>query len=180
MSSTRIGDDVLAKVPAFRGLNAGEQHQMLEIARPKTFAPGEKIIEQGKSSQYLWVVLEGRCQVIRDGQPDGAVVLAELEPYQLFGEMSFFSPAPHSANVVAKTKVSVLSIARADYDDMVRDGVSAAYKLAYNIVESVAAKLRHMDERLVELCGKANEDDNGAAHHEWRSFREKVFKGWSL
>jgi CRP/FNR family cyclic AMP-dependent transcriptional regulator len=179
VTSPRIGDDVLAKVPAFHGLNAGEQHQMLEIARAKSFAPGEKIIEQGKSSQYLWVVLEGRCQVVRDSQADGSVVLAQLEPYQLFGEMSFFSPAPHSASVIAKSKVSVLSIARSDYDDMVRDGVSAAYKLAYNIVENVAAKLRHMDERLAELAGKAADDDE-SSHREWRTFREKVFHGWNL
>ena len=81
------------------------------------------------------------------------MVLAELEPYSLFGEMSFFSPAPHSANVVAKTPVKLLSIARSDYDDLIRDGVSAAYKLAYNVVESVADRLRRMDEWIAELAG---------------------------
>lgn len=171
-------DEVLARLPAFRGLNAGERHQLQEIGREKTFEPGERILVQGKSSQYLWIVLEGRCQVVRDTPQDGPVVLAELEPLQLFGEMSFYSPAPHSANVVAETAVKLLCIDRSDYDDLIRDNVPAAYKLAYNIVEGVAAKLRRMDERVAELS--AEQDGRDDSHLEWRQFRDRLFKGWSL
>jgi CRP-like cAMP-binding protein len=172
-------DASLEKIPVFRGLNAGECHQLLEIAREKTFQPGEKVLVQGRSSQYLWIVLEGQCEVVRDTPHDGPVSLATLAPWSLFGEMSFFSPAPHSANVVARTPVKLLSIARADYDDLVRDHVPAAYKLAYNIVETVAARLRQMDERLTELATGGN--THGAMPtDEWHRFREKLFGGWNL
>jgi CRP-like cAMP-binding protein len=171
-------DELLSRVPAFRGLNAGERHQLQEIGREKTFEPGERVLVQGKTSQYLWFVLEGQCQVIRDTQHEGPMVLAELGPLQLFGEMSFFSPAPHSANVVARTALRLLCIARADYDDLVRDNVPAAYKLAYNVVEGVAAKLRRMDEKFAELSAEHEGEDN--KHLEWRQFRERLFKGWSL
>ncbi|MEX2112299.1 MAG: cyclic nucleotide-binding domain-containing protein [Pirellulales bacterium] len=171
-------DELLARVPAFRGLNAGERHQLQEIGREKTFEPGERVLVQGKTSQYLWFVLDGQCQVVRDSLHDGPVVLAELGPLQLFGEMSFFSPAPHSANVVAKTALRLLCIDRSDYDDLIRDNVPAAYKLAYNIVEGVAAKLRRMDERMAELS--AEQDGQDDRHLEWRQFRERLFKGWSL
>lgn len=179
MSGNPKSEPALEKIPAFRGLNAGECHQLLEISREKTFQPGEKVLVQGKSSQHLWIVMEGQCQVVRE-LPDGAaVVLAELAPQQLFGEMSFFSPAPHSANVVAKTAVKLLSIARADYDDLIRDSVPAAYKLAYNIVEGVAAKLRRMDERTAELAGHDKEADRDR-QAEWNRFRAKLFDGWNL
>jgi CRP-like cAMP-binding protein len=105
-------------------------------------------------------------------------VLAELGKHSLFGEMSFFSPAPHSANVVAKTPLTLLSIARVDYDDLIRDGAVAAYKLAYNIVDSVAARLRRMDDWVEELSTSNNEDDD--RRPEWRRFREKLFDGWNL
>jgi CRP-like cAMP-binding protein len=171
-------EELLARVPAFRGLNVGERHQLQEIAREKNFKPGERVLVQGKTSQYLWLLLEGQCQVVRDTQHDGPVVLAELGPLQLFGEMSFFSPAPHSANVIAKTAVKLLCIDRSDYDDLIRDNTPAAYKLAYNIVEGVAAKLRRMDDRLAELSTEHNGEDT--THLEWRQFRDRLFKGWNL
>jgi CRP-like cAMP-binding protein len=177
-----ISDETLGKIPAFRGLNPGECHQLMEVARTRSFQPGERVLVQGRTSQYLWIVLDGQCQVVRDAPSEGPVVLAELEPFSLFGEMSFFSPAPHSATVVAKTPLVVLSIARVDFDDLVHDGVIAAYKLAYNIVEGVATKLRRMDERMAELAGHGGEPAAGSPsrHPDWRRFREKLLDDWNL
>ena len=159
-------------------------HQLAEVANERSFLPGEKVIEQGKRSQHLWVVLEGSCEVMHDSHHDGGVVLAELETLSLFGEMSFFSPAPHSANVIAKTPVKLLSISRSDYDDMIRDGMTAAYKLAYNVVETLALKLRHMDEWITELSASHEApptvDSKPEKLPEWRQFRNKLFNGWNL
>ncbi len=185
MIDDRVPFNTLRQIPAFRSFNESEYHQMAEVAQERTFAPGEKVIEQGKRSQYLWILLEGKCEVIKDSLHDGVVVLAALEPYSLFGEMSFFSPAPHSANVVAKTPVKLLSISRPDYDDMIHDGMTAAYKLAYNVVEHVAGRLRRMDEWITELSTH-DEPPQGAEPKEkeklpeWRQFRNKLFDGWNL
>ncbi len=66
--------------------------------------------------------------------------------------MSFFSPATHSASVRAKTDVQLLRLARADYDDLIRDGVSAGYKVAYNVLQSMADRLRRMDDWVARLA----------------------------
>jgi hypothetical protein len=80
---------------------------------------------------------------------------------------------------VAKTHVTLLCIARADYDDLVREGVVAAYKLAYNIIEVLAAKLRHMDERMAELAGQHDQND-GHKQPDWLQFRERLLGAWNL
>ena len=182
MTDVPIDGKLLAKIPAFRGLTPDELDQLRGIVRSSTFQPGDRILVQGKQKQYLWFVVEGKCRVMRDTKRDGPEVLAELEPYSLFGEMSFFSPAPHSANVVAETSLTVVSISRADYDDLIRDGVVAAYKLAYNILESVAQKLRRMDRRIADLV--AEQDDSAEGDHErltdWRKFRENLLDSWNL
>ena len=185
MSDSHVDFKVFRQIPSFRNFNESECHQMAEVGQERTFAPGEKVIEQGKRSQYLWIVLEGTCEVSRASSHDGPLVLATLEPYNLFGEMSFFSPAPHSASVVAKTRVKLLSISRPDYDDMIHDGVTAAYKLAYNVVESVADRLRRMDERIAEIWNHNEPAPTAAAPAkekppEWHEFRKKLFEGWNL
>jgi CRP/FNR family transcriptional regulator, cyclic AMP receptor protein len=177
----RISIQALHQIPAFRNFNESECHQVAEIAQEVTFAPGERVLKQGQTSQNLWIVCEGKCEVISDSEHDGPVVLAELEPHNLFGEMSFFSPAPHSASVVAKTKLKLLRIARSDYDDLICDGVVAAYKLAYNVVETVAGKLRRMDEWITELASDHDvRQPRSEKLPEWRQFRNKLFNGWNL
>jgi CRP-like cAMP-binding protein len=181
--SDRIPLTTFRQIPAFHNFNESECHQLAEIALQRTFSPGEKVIEQGKRSQHLWILLEGKCEVVKDSQCDGPVTLAEMEPFNLFGEMSFFSPAPHSANVVAKTPVKLLSISRPDFDDLIRDGVAAPYKLAYNVLESVASRLRRMDEWIAELSthpAVPHEIENDEKLPEWRQFRNKLFTGWNL
>jgi CRP-like cAMP-binding protein len=181
----RVESKVLRTIPLFCGLNESECRQLADISQAKEFSPGQVVIEQGQSSQNLWIVLEGKCEVHRfrgaDGRQGEGVVLAVIEPFSHFGEMSFFHPAPHSANVRAQTDVKLLCIARRDFDDLIIDGCLAAYKLAYNAVESLADRLRRMDERVAEL---ANRDNHAQHDHEivpeWSTFREKLFKGWNL
>lgn len=172
---------LLQKIPIFRGLNETECRQLADIARTQDFAPGELVVRQGKSSQNLWVVHEGKCEVVKHkGESPAArdsLVLAVLEPYSHFGEMSFFSPAPHSASVRAQTSVKLLKIARGDYDDLIDEGIWAAYKLAYNVLESMADRLRRMDEWVSELSSH-NPPDHKVP--EWSTFRDKLFTGWNL
>ena len=57
----------------------------------------------------------------------------------------------------------------------------AAYKLAYNIVESVANRLRRMDEWIAELSSDDDKHADGEEKQpEWRKFRDKLFNGWNL
>jgi CRP-like cAMP-binding protein len=91
--------------------------------------------------------------------------------------MSFFHPAPHSADVRARSPLKLLQITHADYADMIQDGIWAAFKLAYNVVQQLAERLRRMDEWVAEL---ANNPSAAGNVPEWSRFRSKVFDGWTL
>ncbi len=178
----------LQKLPLFNALNATEAHQLADLVKVEQFAAGESLLEQGKISASLWVLLEGTCEVLKhfDDHWQEKVVLAELEPCSYFGEMSFFSPAPHSASVRAKTDVKALRLERRDYDDLVRDGVWVAHKIAQHVLQGMADRLRHMDEWVAKLATHHEETDGQAQtteerkRPEWMVFREKLFNGWNL
>ena len=171
-------EEQLAKIPVFRGLVLDEFRQLLSVSQEVAFPASQKIIEQGQTSQALWILLEGECQVVREAW-GGPVMLAELSPPDMFGEMSFFSPAPHSASVVSTTQVRLLKLARADYDELILADAKAAYKLAYSVVERVAKKLRTMDRRLAALADDCGDED-AENRPEWRRFRENLFGDWNL
>ena len=91
--------------------------------------------------------------------------------------MSFFHPAPHSADVRTRTPVKLLQITHTAYGDMIQERMMAAYKLAYNVVQQMAERLRRMDEWIDDL---ANSSPAGGNVAEWSNFRNRVFNGWSV
>ena len=179
MIDEAVSPELIGKVPLLYNFNETERRQMADIAVIKHFAPGEVIVRQGEDSQVLWVVIEGTCEVVkyRDHGAGESLVLAVLEPYSHFGEMSFFSPAPHSASVRARTAVMALAIDRRDYDDLIRQGVWAPYKLAYNTLQQLTDRLRRMDQWVADL---ATHHEPGERTPEWSTFRDKLFSGWNL
>src|SRR5215472_14058638 len=114
MVAEAIPDKLLQDIPLFRTLNPTELRQLAEVIQIKVSKPGDLILEQGKECRNLWIVVEGKCEVVRHiDQKEGekeSVVLATIEPYSQFGEMSFFHPAPHSADVRAQTHVKLFRI----------------------------------------------------------------------
>ena len=176
--------DMLRRIPLLHNLNESEFRQMADVFRMRNFAPDEYVIRQGDQSRDLWIVVEGQCEVVRRLSPakriisrSESLVLAVLEPFQHFGEMSFFHPAPHSADVRARGPLQLLQITHADYADMIQEGIWAAFKLAYNVVQQLAERLRRMDEWVAEL---ANNPQAAANVPEFSRFRNKLFDGWTV
>ena len=67
--------------------------------------PGTALIDAGERADGLYVVLAGRVQVLREGEP---APVATLGPGEVFGEMSLLSGAGSSASVHAVTRILAL------------------------------------------------------------------------
>jgi CRP-like cAMP-binding protein len=171
--------DNLGKIPIFHGFTADEYQHLAKIVQSKDYVAGELVLRQGQTSRNVWVMLEGRCEVVKstgDG-PHESLVLAMLEPYSHFGEMSFFNPAPHSANVRAQSDVKLLCLAHADYQKLLERGDSVASKFSANVAHSLSDRLRRMDEWVVELSHPHSPNEKVP---EWSSFRDRLFNRWDL
>lgn len=173
--------DRLRQIPLFAGLSDDEFKRLQDVAAEATFEPGEYVLEQDQHSQHLWILLEGRCEVIKtiEQGKNGQLptVLAVLSENSNFGEMSFFHDAPHSAAVRAQTRVKLLNLTRTRYDELVRSQSSLACKLTVNVVQILAERLRRMDQWVVELKTKAEKSQDSA---DWSKLREQLFDSWQL
>jgi CRP-like cAMP-binding protein len=74
--------------------------------------------------------------------------------------------------------VTVLRIERGDFDELVEEGASAASKLACNVINVLAERLRRMDEWVVTLV----QDDQPPEPQtgDWARFRERLLSGWNV
>jgi CRP-like cAMP-binding protein len=181
MTLTALIGDRAPAIPLLRNLSADESRQLLEIAHNATYQPGDIVLAEDEVSRNLWIVLEGTCEVVKQSDQTGRmVVMAELEPYAHFGEMSFFHPAPHSASVRAKTVVKLLRLGREEFDRLIDGQCAAAYKLAFNTIGGLAERLRRATDRLADLASAAKPASPAKPASEWSSFRDKMLDGWNL
>jgi CRP-like cAMP-binding protein len=181
VNTDAVTPESLMNVPLFGNFTESELRQLIDIGQVKTFQPGEMIVEQDDTSQELWVLLEGKCEVLRQAKIGKGsrppISLASLEPFANFGEMSFFHPAPHSASVRAQTSVKLLCIRRSALDELLYSPSSVALKLSMNIIASLAERIRRMDDWVVDLMGQ-----NTLAQKipELMRLREQMFESWML
>jgi len=178
MTEEPLSLELLAQLPIFANMTETEQQQLVDISSTAKFAPDALVLQEGECGQNLLVVLEGSCRVVKMSEANHEVTLAEMTPFEVFGEMSFFSNAPHSASVRALTPLLVLRIERGDYDLLVKENNLAAYKMAYNMIDNLAGRVRRMDDWVTQLMTDGSQEDRKVS--EWSNFRDKLFVDWKL
>ena len=172
-----VGSISFARCPLFHGMTPAEREEIISLLEPQSFSPEDTILAEGPTLQCLWILMKGTVRVVKSLSNGQVQELTRLEPLSVFGEMSFFAPAPHSASVQAVSAVEVTRLPRERYDMLLRTGSLAAYKLAYNTVGVLSERLRRMD----ELAAKINDGTPPIAHREeLREFHSKLYSGWQF
>lgn len=140
--------ELLRRVPLFAMLTAGQADAVAEAIVKRRFKRGEKIVEQGKKSNALFIVLTGRARVITADTRGREVILATLNPGDYIGEMSLIDNEPHSATVRAEVQTDVLMLGRLEFARCLPENTS----MAYAIMKGLVQRLRHADSKIESLA----------------------------
>ena len=103
----------------------------------KLYKDGEIIIKQGTRGNCLYVVQEGKVEIIHE-TPDGDVKVAELGETEFFGEMGLFEEDVRSCTVRALGDAKILTIDKRNFYKSIRRDSS----LAYRLLEKMSNRLR--------------------------------------
>ncbi len=90
------------------------QQQLLALARRRHLAPGESLFARGGDADGLCCVVAGALHIGAHDVQGQAAVLAYLEPYQWFGEISMIDGLPRTHDAVADVASQVLVVPRTD------------------------------------------------------------------
>jgi CRP/FNR family transcriptional regulator, cyclic AMP receptor protein len=161
----------LERCPILQGFDDTELLSFLERVQHEDFPAGQDILTEGKAYRGLWVLLKGKCEVIKQGRSRESR-LAILEPGHVFGEMSFFEPVPHSATVRSMTEVETIRLLPEQYQDLLDTCPTAAHAITVNVIRILSDRLRRMDDWTCELVEK---ECDRRKYHEWQDFRAKLY-----
>ena len=123
------GDEVLPRIPLFSKLSPEAFLAVVEELKLKPFEPGSTIIKEGEAGQSLFAIVEGRVDVVRQGQGGQTRRVACLGEGEFFGEMALLSDAPRLASVVASTRTVVFELTRDQVDRLAELHPSVAQML---------------------------------------------------
>jgi CRP/FNR family cyclic AMP-dependent transcriptional regulator len=107
--------DLIRRVPLFSMLTADQAQAVADSVVKRRFRRGELVVEQGRKSNALFILLNGRARVLTSDTRGREVILAVLESGDYVGEMSLIDNEPHSATVRAEVQTDMLVLARADF-----------------------------------------------------------------
>ena len=111
-SITHLGT-ALASDPWFAACPVALQHALIERGRLVHLAPGEQLFGRGETADGLCCVIAGALRV-GALQADGSEsLLAYIEPYQWFGEISMIDRQPRTHDAAADGDTVVLLVAQA-------------------------------------------------------------------
>jgi CRP-like cAMP-binding protein len=98
--------DTLAAFTMFADLSRPQLQSVAHVFDEAWFPEGQRILRQGLTGSGFYVILEGECAVIVDGQQRSTLTRGDF-----FGEVSVLLGEPPSADVVALRPVRCLVVA---------------------------------------------------------------------
>ncbi|MEZ5645623.1 MAG: Crp/Fnr family transcriptional regulator [Burkholderiaceae bacterium] len=140
--------DLIRRVPLFSTLTQAQAESVADAVTKRRFKRGEVIVEQGKKSNFLAIVLTGRARVVTQDARGREVILATMTPGDYVGEMSLIDNQPHSASVRAEVQTDVLILGRMEFARCLPENTS----MAYAVMKGLVQRLRQADRKIESLA----------------------------
>jgi len=117
MLGLRLTREVIKGSPLFRNMSQWQIKKIVLMAHTQAEPRDSAIIRQGDKGRTMYMLLEGNARVEHRNPSGERVVLQDLGPGDVFGEIALVNEVERTADVVAMTDAKVLSI---DWDSLER------------------------------------------------------------
>jgi CRP-like cAMP-binding protein len=148
--SRTLSTDLVAKQ-----IEQRTQAKLAALVENRSYKPGEVMIRQGELSRDLFVLNEGVVEISRKGG-EGEVVLNQVEPPYLLGDVAFLVGMPRTASARAKTEVNVFVVRYDALKEMIKEMPPWLRPLLTALesdIKSLHNKNRMLEQRIAEIEG---------------------------
>ncbi len=139
---------LLADCALFRKLTPDERSALAARARMRSFKAGDTIFLMGAQHDSMLAVLSGQVKISMTSSEGKEIMLAILNPGEVFGEIAMLDGKPRSADAKALSDCSLAVLERRD----VLAALEANPAAWRGFIEVLCSRLRQTDDHLVELA----------------------------
>lgn len=131
------------------GLTEGQEAAVLQHVSTRSYAKGETIVCEGERGDSMFVVINGRVEVVKRVGTDTSETITILPEGSLFGEVTFIERGGRrSATVRAHTEVEVVEFPGPQVREECRRDRDLAAKLYETLLKVLAMRLRLTTDQL--------------------------------
>lgn len=134
MSDPKV--DLIASVSIFSGMGRRELEQVAQLMDEVDVPAGKVLMRQGETGKEMFVVVQGRVSVERDGK-----VVAESGPGSAMGEIALLSEGPRTATVTTLEPSRLLVAGHREFHSLMDQHPS----VRLCVLNGLANKLRQTD-----------------------------------
>ena len=139
--------DLIRRVPLFSKLTDVQIYCLANVMVKRRFKRGQLIVEQGKNSRNLYVLLDGRARVFTR-HPDGReAIISMLRPGDCIGEMSLIDDEPHCASVSPEIQTDALVLSGEAFASCMPERDT----LAFAMLRGLTGRLRLATRKIASL-----------------------------
>lgn len=112
----------------------------------RIYQPGEIIVREGEKNRDLFILSEGVIEVSVKAEKE-QIVINEIHPPEILGEISFLNGTPRIATLTARTKVEVYILSYEKVKQEMAD-IPAWFKL---ILRTLTSRMKSCDQKIKHL-----------------------------
>jgi CRP-like cAMP-binding protein len=142
------GHNALKKCVLFNSLDEKACSEIAAHTTLRSFSAGDSICRIGDHGDSMMAVVVGTVRISFPTVRGKEIILADLRPGELFGEIALLDGGPRSANAKALTNCQLLVLARRDVLPFLENNPTACLKL----MALLCARIRHSDERMADIA----------------------------
>jgi CRP-like cAMP-binding protein len=127
--------DILVSTELFRGMDQSVLREIETQLQLLHLSGGETLLRQGERGDCLYVLIYGRLRVFVE-DPNGAeLVVGEVAPGEIVGEMAVLSNEPRSATVRAIRDSELVMFSKEVFDRLLEKYPQAMMQITRQIVD---------------------------------------------
>jgi CRP/FNR family transcriptional regulator, cyclic AMP receptor protein len=139
---------LLGNCPLFGGLSADERAAIATRARIRTYNAGDTVFAIGSAGDQMMALLSGAIRISVPSADGKELLLAIIQPGEVFGELAVLDGKERSADAVAETACTLAILDRHDILSFFDRNPAAWPKL----VEILCQRLRRTDQVFAEVA----------------------------
>ena len=137
--------------PLGKELTPAQCEKLAEEVAVLGLKDGEYLLEESHQDETLYVIVDGRLEVVKCTALDDCVSLQLLRQGDMAGELGFIDGQPHSAGLRALSNCTVFSLERGTLEKFLESDPDLVYKVMRAIIRTVHVILRNMNLQHVEM-----------------------------
>lgn len=138
-------NQLMTTFPLFKGFTANGTKRLLEAGEVTQHAPGEMLLKEGDTAEFVLLVLTGNLEVFVQRQGKD-LSLTEAGPGAILGELAVLCGIPRSASVRAKDASTTLKWS----DDAFRSLLLRDHSLSQRIFSGALRTLVDKERSLID------------------------------